>query len=36
MSEITDIVLMNIVFWSVWGCISYMPQMFMQKIINTY
>lgn len=35
MNEITDMVLMNLVFWPLWMGISYMPQMIMQKIINT-
>ena len=31
-----DIILLNLVFWPLWMGISYMPQMIMQKIIDSY
>jgi hypothetical protein len=31
-----DIIFMNLVFWPLWMGISYMPQMIMQKIIDSY
>ena len=31
-----DIILLNLVFWPLWMVISYMPQMIMQKIIDSY
>lgn len=36
MNEITDMVLMNIVFWTAWGCISYLPLYLCQRVIDTY
>ena len=31
-----DIILLNLVFWPLWMGISYIPQMVMQKIIDSY
>ena len=35
-NNMLDIIFMNLVFWPLWMGISYMPQMIMQKIIDSY